>query len=71
MISARAADVAAMPIHGPFTRHMRSFGNLTNASIRFLRGSLILLFSVTSGIFCVKSLPELRIRWIRVIDSTF
>lgn len=64
MISARAADVAAMPIHGPFTRQMRSFGNLINAPIKRLSGSFPAApgSSEKSPKSCVKSFPELKVK---------
>ena len=62
MISARAADVAAMPIHGPFTRQMRSFGNLINASIKRWSGSCPTESFEKSPKSCVKSFPELKVK---------
>ena len=56
MISASAAVVAAIPIHGPLTRQMRSFGNLINASINCKSG----LEESNSEKSCVKSFPELK-----------
>lgn len=64
MMSASAAVVAAIPMHGPLTKQIRIFGNFMKALTSVQAGSLTCCPRVReeseSSRVGVKSLPELK-----------